>query len=203
MKKKALLTLTLAFSFFSYQQAFCQEAEFVIPKNEDVTIEGKDGIIITASDVYSMTSKLKRKITIYDTKTKTMIGEAFIKFESSNSSDNIYTMLQNDPAGFSGFISIEFEDQVVYVKNIINGNPVKGDQFASKQAFQQGPGPVYNPNLRCTLRNIHDCVAYNIEKLNWFQLGICLASAPACYGKHWATCGWEVCHNHMQYTNPN
>ena len=201
--KKVLFTLMLALSLFGYQHAFSQEGEFVIPKNEDVTLEGKDGIIITASDVYSMTSKLKRKITIYDTKTKTMIGEAFIKFESLNSKDNIYTMLQNDPAGFSGFISIELDDQVVYVKNIINGNPVKGDQVASKQSFQNGPGPVYNPNLRCTFRNIHDCVAYNIEKLNWFQLGICLVAAPACYGKHWADCGWEVFHNHMQYTNPN
>ena len=62
MKKKVLLALTLAFSFFSMQQAFCQEAEFVIPKNEDVILEGKDGIKITASDVYSMNSKLKRKI---------------------------------------------------------------------------------------------------------------------------------------------
>ena len=201
--KKVLFTLMLALSLFGYQHAFSQEGEFVIPKNEDVTLEGKDGIIITASDVYSMTSKLKRKITIYDTKTKTMIGEAFINFESLNSKDNIYTMLQNDPAGFSGFISIELDDQVVYVKNIINGNPVKGDQVASKQSFQNGPGPVYNPNLRCTFRNIHDCVAYNIEKLNWFQLGICLVAAPACYGKHWADCGWEVFHNHMQYTNPN
>ena len=203
MKKIVLLTLTLAFSFFSMQHAFCQDAEFVIPKNEEVTIEGKDGIIITASDVYSMNSKLKRKITIYDSKTKTMIGEAFIKVESSKSSDNIYYILQNDPAGFSGFISIEVDDQVAYVQNIVNGNPVKGDQVASKQSFQGGPGPVYNPNLRCTFRNIHDCVAYNIEKLNWFQFGVCLVSAPACYAKHWADCGWEVCHNHMQYTNPN
>ena len=203
MKKKALLTLTLAFSFFSYQQAFCQEAEFVIPKNEDVTIEGKDGIVITASDVYSMNTKLKRKITIYDSKTKTTIGEVFIKLESSKSNDNLYTILQNDPDSFSGSVSFEVDEQVVYEKNIVNGTTVKVEQVASKQAFQGGPGPVYNPNLRCTIRTIHDCVAYNIEGMGWIQLLVCLMSAPSCYARQWAFCTWDVCRNHMQYTNPN
>lgn len=203
MKKKTLFALTLAFSLFSFQEAFCQNAKFVIPQNEDLTIDGMDGIKITASDVYSMKSKLKRKVTIFDTKTNTMIGEAFIKLESSNSSDNIYTIVKNDPANFSGSLSIEIDEQVVYVKNVVNGIAVEEDQFASKQAFQGGPGPVYNPNVPCTLRAIHDCVAYNIERMNWFQLAVCLISAPACYGKQWATCGWEVCNNHMQYINPN
>lgn len=201
--KKVLFTLMLALSLFGYQHAFSQDAEFVIPKNEDVTLEGKDGIIITASDVYSMTSKLKRKITIYDTKTKTMIGEVFIKLESSKSNDNIYTILQNDPGSFSGSLSFEMEDQVVYEKSIVNGNTVKLDQVASRQAFQGGPGPVYNPNLPCTIRTIHDCVAYNIEGMGWLRFLSCLASAPACYGRQWLFCSWDVCRNHMQYTNPN
>lgn len=39
--------------------------------------------------------------------------------------------------------------------------------------------------------------------MNWIDYALCAASAPACYGGLWASCSWEVCHNHMKYTDPN
>jgi hypothetical protein len=86
---------------------------------------------------------------------------------------------------------------LVLKKHIVNGAWGKTEIIASRL-----PGPIYNPNLACNAITIHDCVSYEIEDMNWIEYGACLVSAPACYATLWASCTWEVCHNHMQYTNP-
>lgn len=167
-----------------------------IPKNETVIIQGKNGIIVTASDVYSKMSKFKRRIQIEYPEGNAKLPEIFISFESDDN-DNIYKKFGESPNSISGFFLIETGGQVIYKKRIINGESQKGENIKYKV-----PGPVYDPNVACTVSTVHNCVSWEIEDMNWIEYGACLISAPGCYATLWASCTWEVCHNHIRYTNP-
>lgn len=202
--KKYFLFLVF-FCSISGLKSYSQESDFVIARNPDVTIQADDGTLIVASDVYSRKSALKRNIRLIHPKTNELIGEAFIMLESSDPDGNLYETIRENLGKFSGTLTIESGEVVIYRKQIVNGVADPAQVIAGRAAGELagGPGPVYNPNLRCTLGNIHDCVSYRVEGLNWFQFALCLVSAPACYGRHWAFCSFDVCINHMQYTNPN
>lgn len=94
-------------------------------------------------------------------------------------------------------MTIETEGQVILKRKVKNGIFQKSELIAFRV-----PGPTYNPNVACTVGTVHDCVSWKIEDMNWIEYGACLVSAPACYATLWASCTWEVCHNHMQYINP-
>lgn len=202
--KKYFLNLLCCCLLFSFS-SFSQEGEFVIPKNEDATIRAEDGTVILGQDVYSLASKLKRKVTLIDPKSNTIIGEVFIRLESADADSYMYDVLEKEPERFSGQLIIESAEGIIYQRTIFNGKVVEPQSSSGRAApvLGGGPGPVYNGSLPCTFNNIHNCVAYRIENLNWLQLGLCLFRAPVCYLEHWAFCTYDVCVNHMQYTNPN
>jgi hypothetical protein len=195
------LLLSCCISFIGIAQG----PDFVIPRNEDVTIEAEDGTLIIARDVYSQKSKLKRTVQLINPKTNTLIGEASIRLEASNPEENMYEVLQHSPEKFSGVLIIESEGQVLYTNNIVDGKSLGGETEAGRMAgsLGGGPGPVYNPNVPCNFTTIHDCVAWFIEGMSWFKYALCLLHAPACYARQWGNCTWQVCVNHYQYTNPN
>jgi len=168
-----------------------EDSNFVITRNEDITDSAYNGYKITVSDVYSRLSKLKRKVEIFNTNNES-IGVAYIKLESSNDQENMYDKIHTDSSHFSGILTIEVDSQTIYSITITNG------EVANRQV-----PPVYNAGLSCTWGHVHDCVAYEIEGMNWVHYAFCLMSAPACYLEQWSSCLWEVCHQHMQYTNPN
>jgi hypothetical protein len=155
--------------------------------------EKRTGIEVTVSDVYSRLTALRRKVVIYDPSTATVIGEAYINLDAANPGENMYDQIENNSINFSGSLSMEVDGQVAYVRSIVNG-----------QAEQRtGPGPVYNPSLPRTISTVHDCVAYEIEGMNWVTYTLCLVRAPEYYIEQWLSCHWKVCHKHMQYRNPN
>ena len=203
MKKKLVYFLT-ALLFYSLD-ASSQDAEFVIPGNPDQTIISDNGIQISSHDVYSRSDKLKRKVTLVNPKSNTVIGELFIRLESANPDQNMYEQLDKDPGTFSGTLIIETAEAVIYRKDIVDGKTVDEEGMSGKATggLGGGPGPFYNPNLSCSFSNVHDCVAYVIENMNWLNYALCLVRAPLCYLQQWATCTYEVCVRHMQYTNPN
>jgi hypothetical protein len=166
------------------------------PKNEPITIQGKNGITVTASDVYSKFSEFKRKIEISNPSGKGKFSEIFLSFKSDHNK-NVYDEFKEDRNSVSGLFEIETGGQVIYKKRIINGKIKKGESIGYKV-----PGPVYDPNVACTVSTVHNCVSWEIEDMNWIEYGACLISAPGCYATLWASCTWEVCHNHMRYTNP-
>ncbi len=170
--------------------------EEYIAENAPVTIPGKNGILVTASDVYSLQSKFRRKIQIEDTKTNTKLPPVFMTFESYDT-ENIYKKFKTDPSSISGIFLVETGGQIIYREEIINGKAQKGERISYKVR-----DPFYNPKVQCTVATIHNCVSWEIEDMNWIEYGACLVGAPACYATLWASCTWEVCHNRMQYTNP-
>ncbi len=189
MKKLFLIALLSSMTFIT---SFAQnDSNFVIPKNDDLTSYTNDGFKITASDVYSKLSEFKRKIEIFDNNNNPF-GVAYIKLVSANSDENIYDKIKNDPNNFSGTLTIEVDDLIVYSNTITNGIA----------ASNRTPEPFYNGSLSCTISTVHDCVSYSIDEMNWVEYTVCLAAAPGCYIEQWLSCQWEVCHNHMQYTNP-
>ena len=202
---KKYFVFLVFFSFITCLKAFSQDGDFVIARNPDLTIKAEDGTLVIIRDVYSMKADLKRNVQLVNPKTNGMIGEAFIRLQAVDPDENMYDILKETPGKFSGTLSIESDGVVIYSKQIVNGVAEPAQVVAGRAAGELtgGPGPVYNPNLRCTIGNIHDCVAYKIEGMNWLQFGLCLLSAPACYGRQWAVCTIDVCINHMQYTNPN
>lgn len=185
--------------------SFGQEPDFVIDKNADYTAQAENGTLVIARDVYSMKTALKRSIQLINPKTQQVIGEAFITLQGTDPGQNIYDALKETPEKFSGVLVIEADGKVLYRKEILNGisdaGGVVGERMAGNLAG--GPGPVYNPNLMCSLGNIHNCVSYRIEEMSWWRFALCLVRAPACYAGQWAFCTYDVCVNHMQYTNPN
>jgi hypothetical protein len=202
MKKYFII---LFFPIITGLKSYSQDAEFVIAKNADVSITADDGTQIVAKDVYSMQGDLKRTVQLFNPKTNQLIGEASIRLQAAPGVDNMYELIEQNPEKFSGTLTIECEGKIVYQKQISNGVASTTDASTTGRAAGElggGPGPVYNPNLRCTLGNIHDCVAYRIDDMNWWQFGLCLIRAPACYAQQWAYCTVSVCINHMQYTNP-
>lgn len=203
MKKNFIYFFTTCLLYSTV--AISQDAEFVIPQNPDQVIVSEDGTNIISHDVYSMSSKLKRKVKLVNPKTQAVIGEVFIRLESFNPDINMYEQLDNAPGKFSGSLIIETAEGVIYKKDIVDGQTVDEGSVSGKTTggLGGGPGPFYNPNLSCSFSNIHDCVAYNIEGMNWVNYALCLVRAPLCYLQQWATCTYEVCVRHMQYTNPN
>ena len=105
--------------------------------------------------------------------------------------------MATNPYSVNGLLTIETEGQVIMNKRVINGVWQKNEIVAYKV-----PAPTYNANVACTGTTVHNCVSWEIEDMNWIEYGACLISAPACYATLWASCAWEVCHNHIQYTNP-
>jgi hypothetical protein len=203
MKKNLIYFFTSCLLYST--TAICQDADFVIPQNPDQTITADDGTRITSHDVYSMTGKLKRKVTLVNPRSNSVIGEIFIRLESANPDVNMYDQLDKAPEKFSGSLTIETAEGVIYKKYIIDGETVDEGSVSGKATggLGGGPGPFYNPGLSCSFSNIHDCVAYKIEGMNWVNYALCLVRAPLCYLQQWAVCTYEVCVRHMQYTNPN
>jgi hypothetical protein len=198
---KIILT-SLLISFFVLSFYSCKKrsdalsADFVIPKNQAYTFTKDNGVKVTVSDIFSRVSSFKRKVNVNPGISKGKIEPIYISF-ISNSSENIYSQMKSHPNSVNGVLILETGGLLVLKKHIVNGAWGKTEIIASRL-----PGPIYNPNLACNAITIHDCVSYEIEDMNWIEYGACLVSAPACYATLWASCTWEVCHNHMQYTNP-
>jgi hypothetical protein len=199
MKRIFFLSVTIAsFIVFACNKEKSNSNEF-IPKNETVTIQGKNGITVTASDVYSMKSSFRREIQIVEPKTNTKFPKIFMNFQSDNTG-NIYEQLKNRRESVNGTFTIETEGQVIFEKKIVNGIGQKGHNIKLKTIFPNGSS---RENVACTVTTVHDCVAWEIDDMNWIEYGFCLAGAPACYASLWASCTWEVCHNNKVYVNPN
>lgn len=169
-----------------------------IPKNEAITISGKNGITITATDLYSKKSSFKRQIVI----SNPAIGVSFPLIHMtfiSGDNDNIYEKIRNTPNLVNGEFTIEINGKIVLRKKIINGKALKSE------LVKENLGAVTDMNqaVPCTVTTVHDCVAWEIDNMNWIEYAACLISAPACYAELWASCTWEVCHNGKRYVNPN
>ena len=174
-----------------------KENDFVVPRNPETVIKGKNDTYVTVSDVYSRFSEMKRKVEIRD-QLNTKIGTAYMIVSSTDKTRNLYDKLKDKDSDFCGRFSIEVEGQVIYTREIKNGTFLKAEKIAYK-----GKGPVYNPNVACTVSTVHDCVAYIMEDMNWWQLTSCAIRATLCYGLIWGNCTWDVCNQHLEYTNPN
>lgn len=171
------------------------ENEF-IPQNKSITIDGKNGITVTASDVYSKKSSFKRQIIIADPISNAKFPAIFITFISDNSS-NIYEQFKNKKSSVSGEFTIEVDGQIILKKRIVNGVGLKTQLLSPQVSAREAEAAP------CNVSTVHDCVAWEIEDMNWVEYGFCLASAPGCYAGLWASCTWEVCHNGKTYVNPN
>jgi len=203
--KKTLIFSTILVSF-SLILFSCQKNEdahpedFVIPMNKEVVLTKPNGVKITASDVYSRKNTFRREIKINAGENNTQLSPIYMTFVS-DSDDNIYEKMKSHPYSVNGEFTIETEGQVILRKKVVNGVWKKSELIAFQ--VSSAPGPKSNPKVPCSVGTVHDCVAWEIDDMNWIEYGLCLASAPGCYGGLWASCAWEVCHNHMQYTNPN
>lgn len=202
MKKNILLLFTsiiftLSFSFLACTKNNTDdnENEF-IPKNETVTINGKNGITVTASDIYSKKSSFKREIIINDPISKTTFPKIYMSFISDDN-ENIYEKIKKRPNLVNGIFLIEIEGQVILRKRIVNGSGEKSQLISKREQFQNQRVAV-----ACTVSTIHDCVSWEIDDMNWIEYGACLISAPGCYAALWASCTWEVCYNNKTYVNP-
>jgi hypothetical protein len=181
---------------------YCQDkaTNFYIPKNQDYTVT-TDGYMFTAADVLSARDKMVRKIVMTQPNSRTGPSEILIELESTNLQRDLYDQLQNSPSTFCGTMKLIMNGTTLSTLLIINGQP--SGQGQTSRLYSEPPAPVYNPNLPCTLRTVHDCVAFVIEGMNWLEYGVCMIRAPVCYLAQWTSCFRQVCRNHMQYTNPN
>lgn len=171
--------------------------DFVIEKNKPITILKDDGVSVTAIDIYSKKTSFRREITINGGINKEELAKIYITFTSSDNT-NIYQMMISNPKSVNGEFTIETEGQVILKKKIKNGIW----EMSEILTYKPMP-PNYNPKVPCAVSTIVDCIEWKLNDMNWIEYGGCCISAPACYANLWASCTWEVCHNHMQYTNPN
>ena len=190
-----LLTVSLLFLISACKkQSHSEQVEF-IPENAPLTIQGQDGISVTASDVYSKKSSFRREIIVNNANTESQVLKAYVTFISDNS-ENIYSQLKSKRNEVSGTFTIETEGQVIYKKRIINGIEQKGEKVALNLASKA------LPVVPCTVTTVHDCVSWKIDDMNWIDYTLCLASAPGCYAGLWASCTWDVCKRGIKYENP-
>lgn len=171
-----------------------------IPKNEQITIKGRDGISVTTSDIESTISSFKRGIEVTSATDKKIKFKFVLSFASDNVSEDVYDQLKNNPSAVTGTFSISTEGQEIYTMRIEKGVAQKS---VRKVLSAQLVPPVHDASVGCGVGTVHDCVSYKIESMNWVDYGLCLASAPACYGGLWASCTWDVCNSKMRYTDPN
>jgi uncharacterized protein YxeA len=198
----SLLT-TIVITFFACQKKEVQfDENFVLKKNEAFVKKLDNGGSITATDVYSKINSFRRAINIDAGPGKGKLPEIYLTF-LSNDDENIYEKMKNNPYTVNGEFTVEAGGQVILRKKVVNGQWQKSDLISLSEAYVNSEPPHYNPNLKCTVKTVHDCVAWEIDDMNWIEYGLCLASAPGCYAGLWASCTWEVCHNHMEYKNPN
>ena len=204
MKKGLFSFFILSFGILLFNFTACKKSadentkDDHIPKNAAVTISGKNGITITATDVYSKKSSFKREILINNEAIGTSFPLIHMTFVSDDN-DNIYEKIRNTPNLVNGVFTIEINEEIVLRKKIINGKGLKSELVKAKQ----GAVTDMNQAVPCTVTTVHDCVAWEIDDMNWIEYAACLISAPACYAELWASCTCEVCHNGKRYVNPN
>lgn len=163
--------------------------------NAPFTVEGRNGITVTASDVYSVKTSFRREIEIKDPQKNVSFPKLYLTFVSSGE-ENVYQQMKERPNTVNGEFTIETAGQVIYKRAIVNGKAQKGIKLPFRTASTEMAAP-------CTVTTVHDCVAWEIDDMNWIEYGACLVSAPGCYATLWASCTWEVCHNGKTYVNPN
>jgi len=196
MRKLFILSvLTCGIAMSCNKQESARQDNFTPAQNAPLTIQGKNGITITASDVYSLKTSFSRQIIINDPIKNLSFPKVYLNFVSSHS-ENIYREMKETPNSVNGEFTIEIAGQVIYRRAIINGKAQKAIRIPLRAATTEMAAP-------CTVGTVHDCVAWEIDDMNWIEYGACLISAPACYAELWASCTWEVCHNGKTYVNPN
>jgi len=189
--KFSFLILSLGLIFItSCKKAETPNPDFYVPQNKSITVEGKNGITLTASDVYSRKSSFKRQIDLNDPISKRSFQTIYQTFISDTDID-VYEKIKSDPNSINGTFTIEVDGQIVFFRKIVNGVSQKPN-FEEFDISQRATIP-------CNLTTIHDCVAWTIDDMNWIEYGACLLTAPGCYATLWASCTWEVCHNHVPH----
>ncbi len=187
-KLKLVITATLITFIFGCQKETKSSSDNFI-KNAPISIAAKNGITIFANDVYSKKSSFKRELSFLAPSSKTPFEKYELTFVSSENV-NIYEQLKKDPKSVSGLFTIEINGQVILKKQFINGVGLKTE----KNSYDNLIGGEIG-RIACNVKNIHDCVSWEIEDMNWLEYLVCAASAPGCYATLWASCTWEVCHN--------
>lgn len=211
----AVFAVAGAVVFFSCQK----NSDAPLPDDtpiREVTIEtSTPGIIIDAKNVYSSKDSLVRRINIVDSVTNDIIDSYIINLVNAraNSSD-VKTALINK--SFKGTASIILDGVTILSHDYNSDKTVRlstEDAITSvvgkrllkaKMLMSIGQVSVTQQKVEvpCSVSTVHDCVSYKIEDMNWIDYGACLATAPACYAQLWASCGWDVCHDGKEYTNP-
>ena len=161
------------------------EFEEPIPANNTpYIIHNSEFIDIKATDVYTTSDSLQRKIQIIDRKTSVVYDTFIITLTSIDYRDNLYTQLKNKT--FRGSLTIESNGDILLSKVVNKG---VFESFHSKENSK------IKSNLipTCKLTVIHNCVVQKIDNMSIFEYGLCLAAAPACYAQLWASCGFIDC----------
>jgi len=152
----------------------------------------ENNLLYKTEDVYSRVNSFQRKIIITDLHNNPVYPEIFVTFTSDENTD-IYEKLENRDSTLRARMTIIADNFTYFSGDIVDGNIIN---------IVNNTPPVHNPNVPCTLTTIHDCVSYKIEDMNVIDLGICFATAPACYAATWASCSYDVCVRKIEYTNP-
>lgn len=97
----------------------------------------------------------------------------------------------------ANFYNKTLKKDVNYIMTVSNnGNDVyravvKNGKYYSSQI-------LYNVNAKsakepCTFKGNLKCVDDKLKEMNWFDYGICCATAPACYAQTWGSCIVDNC----------
>lgn len=192
-QKKVFTKFIIALSFlllvFSCQK---NSSKVEIPQNEPLLIKSSEMISIRASDVISTINSFKRKIEIINNIDKNVLQTFEISVISTNIQGDIYEALKNKT--FSGTMEISSGSTKIISKEFKQGKLIPKISKINDSNITYLANPDEELAPECSATTVHDCVASRINAMNWIDYGLCLASAPACYGGLWASCTWDVCY---------
>jgi hypothetical protein len=184
MKKP--LFIFLSFISFFYLSCQKEQSENILTINKPLIINTQTQFDIRATDVVTTKSLMIRKIEFIDRNNNQIVDSFLISMEEMDTSENILLTLRRK--SFKGTFKIISDNQILYNLNIENGMKQGIDIYkTSIDSIKSNLVPTCKFNL------IHGCVSHAIKSMGIFEYGVCLYSAPECYGLLWAGCAFNYC----------
>jgi len=133
------------------------------------------------SEINSIINEVK--ITLKDT--KETLPSFIYKFVSDSKGD-IKTDLEKKSNTVNGVFTIEVDKQLLYRVKIVNS------KFQGAETFEYTGTSLLGKKYPCTIKGNFECAVDRINHMNWFDYGVCLATAPECLAQTHISC-WVDC----------
>ena len=141
--------------------------------------------LIESFEIKSEVNSIINEVKITLKETKETLPSFIYKFVSDGKSD-VKMDLKNKSDVINGVFTIEVDRQLLYRVKIVNS------KFQNAETYEFTGTSFLGKKYPCTIKGNFECAVDRINEMNWFDYGVCLATAPECLAQTHISC-WVDC----------